>query len=621
MSKPIINAKIACFLSFIFFNISHTVSAELNCKALYKKIEIYKPTCKINFLHKLKSLSKTDFQKKRIQKDDSLYFKKLRDSFAKYLNQDLKKALIYAKKAIKLAEDLDVNEFKGIAYGNYAVALRCTDYHDSTEVARMYYEKSKEIAIALNDSTGIISINNDIFQLYRSRKLFSEALQEGLENLKISRSFLKKRRDSINFAIAYGNLGVIYKDLKLWDSAAVNFKKSAILFKSAKNDLQYVVKLYEGQVYSEQGNHELAILRYKEIEKELSQVDNMRVYLSQVNQRFSISYEALELPETAIFYLKKALVLSEKDSLRSGIGLHLGLARNYLKVNKLDSSRIYFNKVVNNYKKNKNLETLIEINEIKITIHEKEKDSISALKAYRKVIELKDSLAKVKNIPDVTKVLLSDKENQFKITKSNVSRTIQEKDNMLTAIIIFVIVIGLVIYGLLQKYSSKIKLLYTREIDLGTTVKELKEEKDYLARKVTTSDVKLAIKRDLLDEINSELEIIKEKNIPKSVKKSILNTQGQINYNVKLEKNWQNFFNHFEKVHPYYISQLKEKFNLSSNELRLCAFLKMNMSKNEISQILNITNGAVYTMLHRLKKKLNLPKDKSVFDFLHSEEW
>ena len=47
------------------------------------------------------------------------------------------------------------------------------------------------------------------------------------------------------------------------------------------------------------------------------------------------------------------------------------------------------------------------------------------------------------------------------------------------------------------------------------------------------------------------------------------------------ENNWDKFKMHFEEVHPSFFTKLKEKHpNLTENELRLCAYCKMNISKH-----------------------------------------
>lgn len=75
------------------------------------------------------------------------------------------------------------------------------------------------------------------------------------------------------------------------------------------------------------------------------------------------------------------------------------------------------------------------------------------------------------------------------------------------------------------------------------------------------------------------------------------------------------FLKHFEGVHTGFISRLQEKFPvLSSNEIKLCAYLKMNLSSYDIAQLQGVEKNSINQARFRLRKKLGL--DKSV-DLVH----
>ena len=81
----------------------------------------------------------------------------------------------------------------------------------------------------------------------------------------------------------------------------------------------------------------------------------------------------------------------------------------------------------------------------------------------------------------------------------------------------------------------------------------------------------------------------------------------------------KHFAQHFDKVHSDFIVKLKEKHsNISNNELKLCAYLRMNLSTKEIAQLMNISVRGVEISRYRLRKKLNLATDTNLFDYLIS---
>ena len=58
----------------------------------------------------------------------------------------------------------------------------------------------------------------------------------------------------------------------------------------------------------------------------------------------------------------------------------------------------------------------------------------------------------------------------------------------------------------------------------------------------------------------------------------------------KVDKDWEHFAQHFDKVHSDFVVNLKEKYPaLTANELKLCAYLRMNLSTKEIAQLMNIS--------------------------------
>ena len=84
---------------------------------------------------------------------------------------------------------------------------------------------------------------------------------------------------------------------------------------------------------------------------------------------------------------------------------------------------------------------------------------------------------------------------------------------------------------------------------------------------------------------------------------------------------WDQFSYHFEQVHGNYLNKIKDiNVKLSPNELKLVAFLRMNMSSKEISKLMNITVRGVEIARYRLRKKFNLERSESLVNFLISLE-
>ena len=84
-------------------------------------------------------------------------------------------------------------------------------------------------------------------------------------------------------------------------------------------------------------------------------------------------------------------------------------------------------------------------------------------------------------------------------------------------------------------------------------------------------------------------------------------------------KLWEDFKLYFEKTNPNFLLSLSEKYSqLTTKDLKYCCYLKMNMSNDDIRNLLGINQESVRTHKYRLKKKMNLDKDLDLNSYLKS---
>lgn len=79
----------------------------------------------------------------------------------------------------------------------------------------------------------------------------------------------------------------------------------------------------------------------------------------------------------------------------------------------------------------------------------------------------------------------------------------------------------------------------------------------------------------------------------------------------------ESFFSNFEKLYPNFkISLFKICPNLTANEIKLAAFLRLNLSSKEISKLLNVNPESVNKARYRLRKKLNLSSKEDLSNYI-----
>ena len=102
-------------------------------------------------------------------------------------------------------------------------------------------------------------------------------------------------------------------------------------------------------------------------------------------------------------------------------------------------------------------------------------------------------------------------------------------------------------------------------------------------------------------------------------KQNVNSLLKKINKDLKNEKGLELFNSYFDDVHQDFIARLKDKYpDLTPKELRLCAYLKMNISTKEIAPLMNISVRGVEISRYRLRKKLQLDHTTNLTDFLIS---
>src|SRR5213075_552925 len=85
----------------------------------------------------------------------------------------------------------------------------------------------------------------------------------------------------------------------------------------------------------------------------------------------------------------------------------------------------------------------------------------------------------------------------------------------------------------------------------------------------------------------------------------------------KVDKDWEHFATHFDKVHSDFLVSLKQQYpNLNLNDLKLSAYLRMNLSTKEIAQLMSVSIRGVEISRYRLRKKLEIPTRENLSNYL-----
>jgi DNA-binding CsgD family transcriptional regulator len=137
------------------------------------------------------------------------------------------------------------------------------------------------------------------------------------------------------------------------------------------------------------------------------------------------------------------------------------------------------------------------------------------------------------------------------------------------------------------------------------------------SRELANSAMSLVYKNELLKKISEEILKLKDEQGKKLSDDQLRRIQKVIDEGMNDERDWNLFESSFNEAHESFFKKLKANHpDLVPNDLKLCAYLHMNMSSKELASLLNISLRGVEIRRYRLRKKLNVPHDKNLVEFL-----
>jgi tetratricopeptide (TPR) repeat protein/DNA-binding CsgD family transcriptional regulator len=232
-----------------------------------------------------------------------------------------------------------------------------------------------------------------------------------------------------------------------------------------------------------------------------------------------------------------------------------------------------------------------------------------ALSSLQEMLVFQDSANKIQNLHEVNQlmtkqeILSLEKEYKHREFVEQLKHS-REKMGMFTIIIVL---LGVVAIALLL-WNRKRILLKNKQIQ----EESLKFELEARNRELASNVVSLMKKNEVFSEIISKLEHIKENAVKDETKEALTKVKKEIEKTID-GSFWDEFELRFKNVHSDFYDKLISQFpNLTSNELRLCAFLKMNLSTKDIASITGQNPRSIDKARERLRTKLGISNDKTV---------
>ena len=574
-----------------------------------------------------------------------------------YLYSDQELAREFAKQEIELSKKIDF--VKGVATGFYHLGVYYNNI-GNIDSTKYYYTQAKELFEQLGDTESIIMVNHGMAIDEYSQGNYEKAIFILKSNIGI---YQEQQFDSSNLKKTY-DLALSYDLMGQIELFRGNHN---LALQETMKALTFLERLDKPIRKADAMNHLASIEFYlNNYEKcisynlealEIYKKYNDKYYAAQVLNDIGNTYFYMENYANAIKYLEQSLGLSKEMEAGDLIGTAMSnLGKVYAKQKQFDQAILYFNEALDIHESSNSQNKIIEaLNDLGMAynamnqpglaikkfnraidlakkINTKENLKIgyfnrsdsyemlqrfpTALQDFKRYKAVDDSIfntAKSRQIEELRTIYETEKkEKEIALQKSEI-QLLEEKDkvNVLQrtllsgGLLLSILILSLVYYSMRQKIKRNKAEKQKVDAELAFKKKEL-----------TTHALHLANKNELLEGLKLQISDLNNNGNHVTGYNRIVNT---INFNLQDDKSWENFSRYFEEVHKDFNSQIKQKYpEVTSNELRLMALLKMNLSSKEIANLLNISSEGIKKARYRLRKKLNINTDDSLQDLIIS---
>ncbi|TRO67584.1 histidine kinase [Christiangramia sabulilitoris] len=191
------------------------------------------------------------------------------------------------------------------------------------------------------------------------------------------------------------------------------------------------------------------------------------------------------------------------------------------------------------------------------------------------------------------------------------------------AIAAYVILFVLILYAvhiLNRRHHRKTVQENERELKMKHLQAEqeiIKLRNDKLEQEMASKNRELAVSTMSLIRKNEFLTNIKDKLKDAEGSSKVNSVIKTIDKDISEEDNWKFFKKAFSNADKDFFQNIKQKHpELTSNDLKLCAYLRLNLSSKEIAPLLNISVKSVEIKRYRLRKKMNLDREINLTDYI-----
>lgn len=582
---------------------------------------------------------------------DSVQLKTANRITSYYLYRDIKKAEQYAR--LQLDMGRKQKDLAALAKANHQMSIiyGSLSNYDST----LYYiNKTLDLARKTGNKIQESISRHSRVLLELDKGNMDLALTLNTENLAFNRSI----QDTLGIALSYDTQGSIYTEKDQYLLALNSVRRGLGILTALGDRIRIADANHKLAIIENSLEHYPQALDYSQKAFSIYQEFEDLEYQAASRNVMGISYKGLKKNSEAFDQFQKSLEIAEEQGYKS-IALtslaHLSDLRLDEKNNRETKALIdkglsiareinydqmisYFDLRKAIYYKNtkqfalahrfldstlsrvpEDSESRSSIFKIRSEVFEEQKAFAQSLSFFQKHKQIQDSSSRKKNTNRINELRIlhqaEQKEAEIALQEEEI-KTLEEKERAsalsrkLYGLGMFSVVglTGLVLFGYNQKMKRNAAERQKQE-------EILRKEIEHKQKELASQTLHLVQKNTFLQELKENLE--KMKSSPEKFKTEYRRIAMLLKKENSSDKDWEVFKTYFAEVHNDFDQKLKTLFaDISEKDIRLAAFLRMNLTTKEIAATMNVLPESILKSKYRLKQKLGLDKDTDLVSFL-----
>lgn len=456
--------------------------------------------------------------------------------------------------------------------------------------------------------------------------------KKALENLTSSQRLYAKVKDEEGVANSLMNTGMVYADIGDLEKALGIYHESIEKFTALDLNRRIATTFTKiGDALIQKNNLEEA-KGYLANALNMHSAENYVYGMAEAHNRLGkLALNQMEL-ELADYHIKKAMELSYTINDEDGRLSNLIQTGKLFRIKKeFELANAHLVAALKKAKAKKLRKYVLEVYQELGMLKRDEGKFDESLQFYDTYNALKDSIYDINKSKQIAALEF---ENELKDRESKIKLLEQEEktNNVIKwALGMGIVALGIIAYLMLRIQNQRSKkdqeIIKSREqlakIDLENAHLKQLELQNQLVHKnkeLASYALNFSQKNQLFSQLLKEIKEIKEVTAPQQ-QKQLMALRKTVAQHISIDRDWEDFRRYFEEVHIDFFKKLKEAHpDISSNDLKICALVRLNLNIKETANILGISPESAKTARYRLRKKLGLGPEQDLLDFLLNME-